>query len=206
MSLMWPTLKPLGFTRNGSFEVQINENTKGMVCIIVHAVDPIEVSFNVGVRFETVEDLTNRLHNISPKDRGWTVGVPLFDLVPETGWKRSSVRLLGNDSDGQAISKVLNDVRALALPFMREWSDLAKLIEHMRRLMVVDRTLQPWVTDPATTLPIALALTGRWKEGRAIVHETVASLPLKKNRGYALTYAKFAEAYEALDVSGLPAA
>lgn len=94
------------------------------------------------------------------------------------------------------MSEVVQDLEHYGLPFMKKWSDLSTLIHHMRRMLDGESGAERYVTDPSTTLPVALILCGQEKEARAIVRETVASLPLIKNRGYAMTYSRFAEALE----------
>lgn len=205
MSLMWPSLEPLGFRHHGTFHIPVTKHTTGLVCVGIGAVDPIEASFTIGVRFDQIDNLISRLLDMPPSGV-WTVGARLCDLVPSTGMRRSTIRIFGEEADQAALSQVVNHVKTFGIPFMRHWSDLTKLIDHMKQLLMLDAALDPWIPDPATTLPAALALTGDWKYGRAIVQETVASLPLLKNRGYALTYAKFAKAYEELAASGLPKA
>lgn len=191
-------MKEWGFHRNaGRFETKLTDQTVGVLCMGVSAVNPIDVSFVVGVRFVEVENLAARLQGIPAHVPAWTVGIPLSDLSHADG-VRSTIRMYGTDEDRATIDHVLEAVSAVGIPFMRQWSDFGRLIQHMEDLLGQQIPLAPRVTDPATTLPVALALTGNWQKGRAIVQETVASLPLLKNRGYAFTYAKFAEAYEKL--------
>jgi hypothetical protein len=198
-SLIQPTLETYGFRRKSdSFELDLSESAVGVLCLGIGAVDPIEVYVTVGVRFFEIEELASRLHGSPVPTDGWTVGARLCDLYPASGSRTSTVRLFGTDADHETVSQLLDDVRTYGVPFMREWSDLSRLIDYMKRFFENGDRQTAYVTDPATTLPVALALIGKAEDGLEIVRRTVASLADLKNRGYAYSYSRFAAAYEKL--------
>ena len=196
-SLLQPALTALGFKRKRDcYELELAEQVVGVVCFGVGNVDPIEIYVTVGVRFIELEGLAGHLQGLSGAGDGWTLGTRLCDLKLGTATKRPTVRLSGTDSDIATIAQVVDDIQCDGVPFMQEWADLTKLIDHMKHALDERIRGNCYVTDPATTLPVALATIGRLDEGLDVVRRTVSSLAGMKNRGYAHSYSRFAAAYE----------
>jgi hypothetical protein len=196
-SLLQPTLTAFGFKRKRDcYEIELAEQVVGVVCFGVGSVDPIEIFFTVGVRFIDLEELAGHLQGISGNGDGWTLGARLCDLKSATTAKRPTVRLTGTDGDIATIAQVVDDIQSDGVPFMREWADRSKLIDYMKNALDERVRANCYVTDPATTLPVALATIGRVDEGLSVVRRTASSLAEIKNRGYVYSYSKFAAAYE----------
>jgi hypothetical protein len=203
-ALLQPALTACGFRRKRDcYELELAEQVAGVVCFGVGSVDPVEVYVTVGVRFIELEELASHLQGISGTSDGWTLGTRLCDLNSATTPKRSSVRLTGTDGDSATIAQLVDDIQSYGVPFMQEWADLSKLIEYMKHALNERIRGTCYVTDPATTLPVALATIGRADEGLDVIRRMAFSLEGMKNRGYAYSYLKFAAAYEDF-VSGLP--
>jgi len=195
-SLLRPAISIDGFRQVGDcFELELSKQVVGVLSIGIGALDPLEIFVSVGVRFDEVESLTNRLHGVADSGGGWTIGARLCDLV-DSSVKRPTVRLDQTAADQAAVAQLVDDLRHYGIPFMHEWSSLSKLVDHIATTLAQTPQTTRYVTDPSTTLPVAMALIGREKEGLAVVRRTVASLAEIKNRGYAASYLRFAAAYE----------
>lgn len=197
-SLLRPALAALGFgRRRDCYELELSAQVLAVVCFGVGSVDPVEIYVTVGVRFTQLEDLANRLQGVSGASAGWTVGGRLCDLTSTNAATRSTLRLRGTEAGDRAtIAQLVDDIRVFGVPFMHGWADLSKLINYMKHALDDRMRDAGHVTDPATTLPVALATIGRADEGLDVVRRTVSSLAELKNRGYAYSYSRFAAAYE----------
>jgi len=203
-SLLEPALVALGFRRKRDcYELALSEQVVGVVCFGIGSVDPVEIYVTIGVRFIELEELADRLQGLSGAGDGWTVGARLCDLNSASAIRRPTVRLSGADDDRAMIASLVDDIRSYGVPFMHEWSNLSKLIDYMKHALDERVLGTGYVTDLATTLPVALATIGRVDEGLDVVRRTASSLAGLKNRGYAYSCSKFAAAYEDL-ARGLP--